>query len=58
MSRQQPHSAPSEVFVEQGQVYLDGPDGIAASLTTEAAEETGRRLIDAADEARQQLDAD
>ena len=41
-----------------GGLYLtDGPDGIAASLTPDAAEETGRRLLDAANEARQQLRA-
>jgi hypothetical protein len=48
------HSQPSEVTAEQGQVLVEGPDGVAVSLTPDAAEETGRRLISAASEARRQ----
>ena len=48
------HSQPSEVNVEEGQVLVEGPDGVAVSLTPDAAEETGRRLIDAASQARRQ----
>ena len=48
------HSLPSEVNAEQGQVLVEGPDGVAVSLTPDAAEETGRRLIDAASQARRQ----
>ncbi len=48
---------PGEVSVESGLVLLDGPNGIAASLTPEAAEETGRRLIDAANAARREVPA-
>ena len=45
------HSDPSEVSVEQGEVIVEGPDGVAVSLTPEAAEETARRLAKAAKEA-------
>jgi hypothetical protein len=37
-----------------GEVVLRGPDGIAVSMTPEAAEETARRLLKAAKEAREQ----
>jgi hypothetical protein len=46
------HGDPGSVVVEQGYVLLDGPDGIAVTMSPEAAEETGRRLIDAARRAR------
>ena len=49
-----PHPTPSEVTAEQGEVFVDGPDGVATTLTPDAAEETGKRLISAADEARSQ----
>jgi len=48
------HSEPSEVNAEQGQVLVEGPDGVAVTLTPDAAEETGRRLINAASLARHQ----
>ncbi len=47
-----PNSRPSDVYVEQGMVLLEGPDGAAMTMTPEAAEETGRRLIEAAATAR------
>ena len=37
-----------------GEVVLRGPDGIAVSMTPEAAEETARRLLKASEEARRQ----
>ena len=43
---------PSDVDAEEGQVLVDGPDGLAFAMTPDAAEETGRRLISAASEAR------
>ena len=46
--------APSEVIVEAGEVFVDGPDGVAVTLTPDAAEETARRLAEAAAEARRQ----
>ena len=39
---------------EQGQVLLDGPDGIAVALTPDAAERTGHNLVAAAEVARTQ----
>ena len=48
------HSEPSDVAVEQGLVIVEGPDGVAVTLTPDAAEETGRRMISAATEARRQ----
>ena len=48
------HAEPSEVAAEQGSVIVEGPDGVAVTLTPDAAEETGRRMIDAAAEARAQ----
>lgn len=43
---QKVYDEPSTVESEEGQVFVDGPDGVAVSLTPEAAEETGERLID------------
>lgn len=39
---------PSEVAAENGVVTVDGPDGVAVSLTPEAAADTSDRLLDAA----------
>jgi hypothetical protein len=48
------HSEPSDVTAEQGSVIVEGPDGVAVTLDPDAAEETGRRLIRVASEARLQ----
>jgi len=45
------------VSTEQGQVMLDGPDGVAVAMTPDAALETGRRLIAAAQEAQDAKDS-
>ncbi|WP_257557832.1 hypothetical protein [Sphingobium sp. CFD-2] len=45
-----------KAYAEEGQVMLDGPDGVAISMTPDAAEETANELIRAASEARQQID--
>jgi hypothetical protein len=37
-----------------GEVVVLGPDGVALSMTPEAAEESARRLASAAEEARRQ----
>ena len=39
------HDEPSTVASDEGQVTVDGPDGVAVTMTPEAAEETGHRLI-------------
>ena len=54
LDRNAPIAQPGEAVAEAGQVLLDGPDGVAVSLSPDAAEETGRRLIAAAQEARRQ----
>jgi hypothetical protein len=38
----------TKVTAEDGEVVLDGPDGVDVALTPEAALETGGRLIDQA----------
>jgi len=48
------HAQPSDVSAEQGEVIVEGPNGVAVSLTPDAAEETARRMILAADSARRQ----
>ena len=48
MGKHELYDDPSNVAAEQGEVSVDGPDGVAVSLTPEAAVETGGRLIDAA----------
>ncbi|USU08946.1 hypothetical protein NF700_01065 [Sphingomonadaceae bacterium OTU29MARTA1] len=48
---QSPQTKPGSVSTENGQVMLDGPDGVAVAMTPEAALETGRRLIAAAEAA-------
>lgn len=50
----QPLHNPGTANAEAGLVILDGPDGIAVAMSPEAAAETGRRLIAAAEEARRQ----
>lgn len=41
----------SKVAAEDGEVVVDGPDGVAVSLTPEAAAETSDRLMQGAVEA-------
>ena len=54
MESVQSQDQPSDVVAEQGEVIVEGPDGVAVSLTPAAAEETARRMILAADQARRQ----
>lgn len=44
----------SNVSAEDGQVVVDGPDGVDVRLTPEAAEQTADRLIEEAVRARGQ----
>ncbi len=39
-------------YVVEGEVVVLGPDSVALSLTPDAAEESGRRLLEAARRAR------
>lgn len=52
-----PYDEASSVTAEDGEVIVEGPGGVAVSLTPDAAEETGRRLIEAATLARTQRPA-
>jgi len=49
-----PESIAGTAAAENGLVTLDGPDGLAITFTPEAAAETGRRLIAAAEVAASQ----
>ncbi|MDR7156976.1 MULTISPECIES: uL15m family ribosomal protein [Sphingobium] len=42
---------PGIASAEDGLVLLDGPDGIAVTMTAHAASETGKSLIEAAQRA-------
>jgi hypothetical protein len=46
MSHDRTYNIPSEVSAEEGDVIVDGPDGVAVSLTPEAALETSQRLLE------------
>jgi hypothetical protein len=48
------HDTPSEVSAEEGEVIVDGPDGVAVSLTPDAAIETSERLRHGGKAARDQ----
>jgi hypothetical protein len=48
------YEKPGKAFADQGQVMLDGPDGIAVSMTPEAAEGTAHELLRAASDAKAQ----
>mgnify|MGYP003576670232 CR=1 FL=1 len=55
----QPQSEPGVASAEDGLVILDGPNGVAVTMTPEAAAGTGQSLISAAAVAnRQVLDRD
>jgi hypothetical protein len=48
----EPETEPGRVVVIDGEVVQDGPDGVAVSMTPDAAEVTAHRLVEAAVEAR------
>ena len=43
-----PHAQPRDVFHENGEVIIDGPDGAVIAMTPEAALRTAGRLDEAA----------
>lgn len=49
-----PETEPGVATATQGLVILDGPDGVAVTMTPEAARRTGEALIEAARTARTQ----
>ena len=48
MKSNQVHDNPSDVTAENDVVIMDGPGALAVTLTSAAAEQTGRRLCAAA----------
>lgn len=55
-SLRQPMDVAVIATAEGGLVLLDGPDGIAVTLTPQAAESTGRNLLAAARDAIKQTE--
>jgi hypothetical protein len=49
-----PYDEASHVEAEEGDVHVDGPDGVAISLTPDAAAETSDRLLKGAAQAQGQ----
>ncbi len=49
------HDEPSMVTAEDGVVLVEGPDGVAVSLTPDAAAETSDRLLRCAAQAQGQI---
>ncbi|PZQ76517.1 MAG: hypothetical protein DI563_06835 [Variovorax paradoxus] len=50
----EPREDPGHATAERGVVLLDGPDGVAVTMTPDAAARTADSLYRAADEARSQ----
>jgi hypothetical protein len=48
------YNEPSDTNAEAGAVIIDGPDGVAVSMTPRAAAETGKRLQASAAKAHKQ----
>lgn len=46
------HRQPSHVVAEDGVIIIEGPSGVAVTMTPDAAEETARRLLAAVEQAR------
>lgn len=53
-----PYDTPILAAAEHGEVVLDGPDGLATSLTPDAARRSARQFNRAADLAEQDPDAE
>jgi hypothetical protein len=49
------HDTPSDVDSEEGEVIVEGPDGVAVSFTPDAAVETSDRLLNGGMKANGQL---
>ena len=50
------HAQASDVVAEEGNIIIEGPDGVAVTMSPGAAEETARRLLRAVSEAREGSD--
>lgn len=57
MSRK-PYDEPIHAAAEHGEVVLEGPDGLATSLTPDAAKTSAERLVAAAKVAEQDPEAE
>ena len=55
MAPHRAHDEPVRAVAEAGEVLLDGPQGVALSLTPDAARKTADALRQAADEAEAHL---
>lgn len=53
-----PHADPMTAQAIDGEVVVLGPNAVGVSMTPDAAEESARRLTEAAREARTQTQAD
>lgn len=50
------HGQASDVIAEEGNIIIEGPNGVAVTMSPDAAEETARRLLRAVSEARGEND--
>ena len=50
------HRQASDVVAEDGNIIIEGPDGVAVTMSPDAAEETARRLLRAVSEVRGEND--
>ncbi|MBB5709249.1 hypothetical protein [Sphingomonas xinjiangensis] len=57
-SHHEPETHGGTATAEEGQVMLDGPDGVAVAMSPEAAVATAESLIAAAEQASDQLGAE
>ena len=48
------HQQASEVVAEEGNIIIEGPDGVAVTMSPDAAEETAHRLLRAVSQAREE----
>jgi hypothetical protein len=55
ISPTEPQTQPGIASAEQGYVILDGPDGVAVTMTHQAAEQTAQSLHEAAQIAGRQM---
>jgi hypothetical protein len=53
-----PFTDPGVATAEDGHVILEGPGGIAITMTADAAIATGRSLIEAGEQARKVIETD
>jgi hypothetical protein len=54
MGASETFAQPSEAAAEEGKVIVEGPDGLAYTMTPAAARETAQRMLAAAEEAERQ----